>query len=238
MNNKFHTEEENDFEYKQYKNGLNPYWGKYSQKFTLKPIPYGNRNKQRFKEEVQSYFQSIHYYFVDEVKVHINLYLNEGRRYETPESADLDNYAKLICDCLKGSKGILIDDVQIQHLSISWLDTVNEEYFEVTIQARPDDFIMKDIEFYEMPNKMYYPISNKTWSLEGVKEFNEKLLLAEILYDRLKNLGKIRHQMHQEGLQGESAYYQYMMLHPIIRGFNKNRILEAGFKLHAISQWK
>lgn len=238
MKNPLHTEEENQFEYEQSKRGINPYWGKYSQKFAIKPIPYGNRNKQRFKEEVQSYFQSIQYYFVDEVKLHINLYLSEGRRYETPDSADLDNYAKLICDCLKGSKGILIDDIQIQHLSISWFDTVNEEYFEVAIQGRSDDFIMKDIEFYEMQNGMYYPISNKVWTTNGVKVFDEKLRMAGILCERLRLLGKVRHQMHQEGLQGETAYYEYMKYHPIIRGFNKNRVLESGYMLHTLADWQ
>lgn len=171
MEKPLHTEGENKFELEQSKKGLNPYWGEYSQKFAIRPIPYGNRDKQIFKEKVQNYFQSIYYYFIDEVKVHINLYLNEGRRYETPDSADLDNYAKLICDCLKGNKGILIDDIQIQHLSITWFDTIHEEYFEVAIHGRTDDFIMKDIEFYEMPNGMYYPISNKVWTIEGVKEF-------------------------------------------------------------------
>lgn len=236
--NLLHREEENEFEYEQSKMGLNPYWGEYSGKFAIRPIPYGNRNKQIFKEEVQKYFQGIYYYFVDEVKVHINLYLNEGRRYETPDSADLDNYAKLICDCLKGSKGILIDDIQIQHLSISWLDTIQDEYFEVSVHGRPDDFIMKDVEFYEMLNGMYYPISNKVWTLEGVEEFEQKQKMLEILFDSLRVLGKVRHQMHQEGIQGETAYNQYMKYHPIIRGFNKNRILESGFKLYTLAEWQ
>jgi hypothetical protein len=100
------------------------------------------------------------------------------RRYETPDSADLDNYAKLICDCFKGSKGILIDDTQIQHLSISFFDTIDAEYFEVTIHGRTDDFIMKDVDLYEMPNGMYYAISNKVRTIEGVKGFEERLKMV------------------------------------------------------------
>ena len=59
------------------------------------------------------------------------MYLNEQRRYETPDSGDLDNYAKVICDALKGKNGILIDDIQIQRLNIGWIDTTKEECFEV-----------------------------------------------------------------------------------------------------------
>lgn len=62
--------------------------------------------------------------------------------------------------------------------------------------------------------------------------------MAEVLCDHLRLLGKVRHQMHQEGLQGETAYLEYMKFHPIIRGFNKNRILESGFKLHTMDEWQ
>ena len=54
----------------------------------------------------------------------------------------------------------------------------------------------------------------------------------------IKLLGKVRHQMHQEGLQGEDAYYEYMKFHPIIRGFNKNRVLESDFNHYTMGEWR
>lgn len=77
-------------------------------------------------------------------------------------------------------KGCNFLNIQIQHLSISWFDTIQDEYFEVFVNGRPDDFIMKDVEIYEMLNRMYYPISNKVWTLEGVKEFEQKQKMLEI----------------------------------------------------------
>lgn len=225
-----------EFELQQYEKGLNPFFGEYHQTFNIRPIPYGNKNKEQFKAAVQEYFKDTHYYFYDEVKVEIQLYLNERRRYETPDSGDLDNYAKLICDALKGKNGILIDDIQIQRLSIDWIDTVSIEHFEIRIFSRPDDFIMKDIEFYEMPNRLYYPISNKTWTLEGIKEVrvDEKESIIKSLFEILKNVRSLRHELHHQGLQGEKAYHEYMKLHPVLRGYNKNRILESGFVLNNI----
>lgn len=229
-----------EYEQQQYKKGLNPLFGEYHQSFSIRPIPYGNRNKEQFKANVQEYFNDIHYYFFDEVKVEIELYLNEHRRYETPDSGDLDNYAKLICDALKGKNGILIDDIQIQRLSIGWIDTVKDEHFEIRIFSRPDDFIMKDIEFYEMPNGLYYPISNKTWSLEGIEKVKteEKEAIQKLLFDTLKNVRSLRHEMHHRGLQGAKAYYEYMKIHPVLRGYNKNRLIESGFNVEKLSDWK
>lgn len=223
-----------EIEQKQYEKGINPFFGEYHQMFNIRPLPYGNKNKEQFKVAVQEYFKNLYYYFYDEVRVEIELYLNEQRRYETPESGDLDNYAKLICDSLKGKNGILIDDVQIQRLSIGWIDTMKDEYFEVRIFSHPDSFVLKDIEFYEMPNGLYYPISDKKWTVDGIKEvtFKEKEDIQKMLYVILKDVRKKRHVLHQEGKQGPKAYYEYMRSHPVLRGYNKNRLLESGFKIY------
>ncbi|MBG9757292.1 MULTISPECIES: RusA family crossover junction endodeoxyribonuclease [Lysinibacillus] len=222
-----------EYEQKQHEKGFNPFLGQYHQKFYIQPIPYGNKNSQHFKATVQEYFKKLHYYFYDEVRVEINLYLNEQRRYETPDSGDLDNYAKLICDALKGKNGILIDDIQIQRLSIAWIDTMNDEYFEVRIFSHPDAFILKDIEFYEMPNRLYYPISNKQWTLNGIRVVTstEREDIKKVLTVLLKDVRSMRHDLHQKGKQGQEAYYEYMKYHPVLRGYNKNRILDSGFNV-------
>lgn len=226
-----------EYEQEQYEKGLNPLFGEYHQIFDIRPIPYGNKNRGQFIEKVQEYFKDIHYYFYDEVKVEIELYLNEQRRYETPDSGDLDNYAKLICDALKGKNGILIDDTQIQRLTIGWIDTMQEEHFEVRIFSHPDSFILKDIEFYEMPNGLYYPISEKVWTIDGIKEVTtaEKEVFQKALFISIKDVRKKKHILHQKGKQGPKAYYEYMKRHPILRGYNKNRIIDSGFNIKNIS---
>lgn len=89
---------------------------------------------------------NVYFLYFGEVKVEIMLYLNEQKRLETPELADLDNYAKLICDSLKGPFGLLIDDSQIQTLSIWWIDYPKSSYFEIrVIGLLPDEYLVKPV---------------------------------------------------------------------------------------------
>ena len=112
--------EDMEFEYKRYMQGHNPLNGIWEQIFKFPPVSYSNKSeaKIKFKEKVQSLL-SVQYIFVNEIQLTITLYLNEEKMRTTPEYGDLDNYAKSICDALKGHDGIMIDDCQIQRLDIS-----------------------------------------------------------------------------------------------------------------------
>jgi Holliday junction resolvase RusA-like endonuclease len=231
------TENDNfKIESKGYEQGINPLMGEFKRKFDIKPIPYGNKNKSIFFNEVRELLKDVKYYFWGEIKLNIRIYLNESRRYETPESGDLDNYAKLICDSLSGTDGIIIDDSQIQTLIVQWIDTTKQEHFEVDIFSHPDEFIIKDVEFYEMQNGLYYPFSKKYWSLEGVKENNDLFPLLQLFYDLTKIQKPLKHTFRQMGLNKEDAYYQAQKVHPVLRGFHFNRISQ--FKIHKLKEWK
>lgn len=227
--------EQLEIEEQGYKNGINPMMGKFSRRFDIKPIPYGNKNKSTFFANVRNKLQDIKYYFWGEIKFTIRIFLNESRRYETSESGDLDNYAKLICDSVSGVNGIIIDDSQIQTLIVQWIDTTEDEYFEVEISSHPDEFILKDIEFYEMPNGLYYPFSKKYWTTEGIKE-NDFAPLLILCYEVTKMQKPFKHQLRMSGLNKEEAYYQAQKIHPVLRGFHPNRIFS--FESYKLSDWK
>lgn len=122
--------------------------GAFSRKFEFAPVPHGGKDSEQFALKVRGALADIKYFFFGEVQLVITLYLDEQKRLETPELADLDNYAKLLCDSLKGPKGLLIDDAQIQSLSISWIDTPRTSSFELEIRGIPDEFIMKPLTLY------------------------------------------------------------------------------------------
>ena len=84
-----------------------------------------------------------------------------------------------------------------------------------------------------MHNRLYYPISDKLWTVDGVRDVivAEKEAIQKVLSGILKDVRKKRHIMHQEAKQGVEAYYEYMKAHPVLRGYNKNRLLDNGFKL-------
>jgi Holliday junction resolvase RusA-like endonuclease len=153
-----------------YKAGLNPMMGEFSRKFCFAPVPHGSKKSHQFTEQIHKVLDDIKYVYFGEVKLDITLYLDEQKRIETPELADLDNYAKLICDSLKGPNGLLIDDTQVQSLLVSWIDTPESPYFEIHAKGHPDEFIMKPLALYEMSNGLFYPISPYSWTKDGIKK--------------------------------------------------------------------
>ncbi len=152
---------------------------------------------------------------------------------------DLDNYSKVICDSLKGSNGLLIDDSQIQRLEIAWIDTCKTPYFEVSISGHPDEYCIKPLRLYEMSNKMFYPISFLKWSPSGlVNVTNDNILRELFLLNFMTSTARqIRHKLRQDGLCRDDAFYQTLGINPVLKGFHKNRVTDSNFELVKFNQW-
>lgn len=72
-----------------------------------------------------------------EIQLEITLHLDVQTVLETSDTADLDNYAKAIHDGLKGPRGIMFDDTQVQALVIPWLDGYGDPSFTEAARGRP-----------------------------------------------------------------------------------------------------
>jgi Holliday junction resolvase RusA-like endonuclease len=221
-----------------YEKGINPLMGRFEKTFKFPPVPYGSRQRNVFKEKIIDALQNIEYLFFGEVRLEIILYLNEQKRYETPELADLDNYAKLICDSLKGSTGILIDDCQIQSLNVSWIDTNIEGYFEIIINGHPDEYLMKPLKIYEMSNTLFYPISDRIWTTEGIREAVPDIDILNYLDKMTITSKKFRHTIRKSGTDQDRAFQLSHYLSPVLTGFHKNRVIDSGFEIIELKDWK
>ncbi|HML03569.1 MAG TPA: RusA family crossover junction endodeoxyribonuclease, partial [Candidatus Bathyarchaeia archaeon] len=223
-----------------YKKGHNPVMGEFNRKFNFAPISYVNPNANKFKEEVREAIADIQYLYFGEVKLEITTYCSEQKRLETSELADLDNYAKLLCDGLKGPQGILIDDTQIQSLSISWIDVNCQPYFEIYIKGHPDDFVLGPIALYEMPNGLFYPISARSWTKDGIKEMSEKhqRILLAVLHDRIGSSKEFRAELRKSGRSPTLAYENNRYVLPILSGLPKGRIVGSGFEISYVKDWE
>lgn len=230
-----------EIEAQRYKAGYNPMFGEFNRRFDFAPVPYSGskNNRHKFIKQVQRELVDVKFVYFGEVKLDITLYFDEQKRLETPELADLDNYAKLLCDALKGPHGLLIDDTQIQSLFISWIDTPLHYYFTIRLNGNPDDYIMKPISLYEMPNRLFYPISSKSWTKEVIKSNTPKQrnLLLAILYVMIKNSWDFRQTLQQEGWQRMEAFWASRGLSPILVGFHKSRVVDSGFNLYHLEEW-
>src|SRR5574337_661129 len=116
--------------------GINPMFGEWQQTFDLEPVSYANPGAARaaFKVAVRAQLRN-RFVFVGGISITIVLYLDEQKMLETPSYGDIDNHAKQLLDTIKGSGGILIDDCQVQHLDISWIDVPYSARFEMAIKA-------------------------------------------------------------------------------------------------------
>ena len=231
----FHTES------KGAENGVNPFFGEWRQRFRFSPVASTAKpeRRQNFRQRIQEAI-GCSFYFTDEVKVEITLHIDEQRIRETDQTADLDNFAKCILDCLKGKNGILIDDCQIQSLHISWIDIYDDnEWFEVEIRGHPDEFLLRDVVLYEMPDKLWYPLSNHSWDNGEALPVNEVTRLAgPLILEAMTDFSrKLRSKMRATGLSRMQAYRKSKYHSTGARGFHKSRV-EGEFDLVPMKKWK
>lgn len=221
--------------------GVNPFFGEWRKSFKFPPVAYTAKSEKRaeFRKRVRAEI-GVEYYFIDEVKVDITLHIDEQRFRETDKTADVDNFAKCILDCLKGKDGILIDDCQIQSLHISWIDVHDEhEWFEVEIKSHPDEFMLKDVKLYEMPNGLWYPLSNRSWDHGAAMPVNDATIIAgPLILEAMTDFShKIRAKLRRHGRNRMQAYRESKYHDTLARGFHKSRV-EGEFELVSLGEWR
>lgn len=222
--------------------GLNPMFGDWERTFNFAPIPYrdGGSRLRAFRQQMHDAV-SEQYFFSGEVRLDIVLHLDVQTVLETSETADVDNFAKGILDGLKGPKGVLFDDTQVQALTIYWVDShgQSDTRFYVAIKASPDEFLMKPQEFYELSDGLWYPHGRSTWNRGNPEEQPEAHKWAVLLtLDEIVGAEKrTRHALRQAGHDRLSAYQVSRYLGSLARGFHKSR-LDDGFLAHGRRQWR
>lgn len=217
--------------------------GDWSKHFPFAPVPYGDGGAKR-KELRNNIHSKIteQFFYSGEVRLTIHLSLNVQQVLETSETADLDNYAKAILDGLKGPGGILLDDCQVSALNIFWTDTFGSESptFDVSISASPDDFIQKPVDFYEMADRLWYPISPYVWE-DGHKKQRTDTQHAGALWitDAMAEAkARGRHVLRQQGgMHAHRAYWESNKFSSSsLRGYHRSRI-DSGFQSHSRKEW-
>lgn len=237
-----HSDEAFEHERKGANAGLNPMFGDWQHRFDFAPISYaaGGVKRAAFREAIQAELKN-KFFYTNEVRLDIVLHLDVQTVLETDETADVDNYAKAILDGLKGPNGILLDDTQVQALTIYWLDSYGRDrtYFEVSISSSPDDFMLKPVEFYEMPDGLWYPHGRRMWSDGGQEDQSDRnhyagLLILEVMSSVKRDA---RHLFRKSGMDRLRAYQQGMYVSSSARGFHRSRI-DEGFPVHPRRNWQ
>lgn len=220
--------------------GLNPMFGEWQHRFSLAPVPYGNgKGLAAFKAAIQAELGAVRFFYADEVKLEITLFLDMQTVLETSETADLDNYAKAILDGLRGPAGIIFDDTQVQALCISWIDS-HETYFTVEAKASPDSFVLKGVESYEMPDGLWYPHGKTIWTNGDAEDTSELSFFAGLLINEMMSEVQraARMAFRKSGYDRLEAYRTGGYFSSSARGFHKSRVTAAGFVLRPREEWR
>jgi len=244
-----------EIEYKSASLGFNPKMGGWELTIPGRPVPYScahRDEKERWQNEIRKAIGGNRsWIYSHQVSLSVELSIDYQSIIETNEIADLDNYAKLICDSLKGSEGIVIDDCQFQHLDISWIDAPNKEHELVLLRFRaaPDDFLVLPIRIYEMSDSLFYPFSDYRWTPEGPIAISfaerEKRLVTADAFTRVKK--QMRHTFREAGSPQFRSFQKTMPLwdhisviigeYASIWGFNKSRVVDSGFEIIPYQKW-
>lgn len=236
----FTYENQLEMERKRVLAGINPMFGEWQHHFRFAPVPYGNVAARRgdFRAAIQAELTN-QWFYANEITLEITLHVDVQTTLETDETADLDNYVKAILDALKGPNGIMIDDTQVQSLSISWIDGYSEPSFIVAARGSPDDFVLKPQEFYEMPDGLWYPHGRVLWTdgqAERISDRNHFAFLS-IIELMSSTQRRVRAEARKNGANRLRAYQTGRYASTSARGFHRSRIA-GDFPMHSRREWQ
>lgn len=173
------------------------------------------RKKELITSEIHNIISKFSFILLSDVQISIEWHIHPQKRYESDSSADVDNIIKPILDAISGSRGIIVDDCQVQAISCHWVDwDRDEQKITITIQMIDNDAwrLKYDLVFVHMGKGLCYPIA-----LQGEAP-EEVLSIVEALKDRIER----RERRMAEG----ASYYFAQMSMPLRRIFHISRLKE------------
>lgn len=97
------------------------------------------RKRRGLKEDIQALTRGVPWMYTGDVSIEIEWTVHLRWRYESDRAVDVDNIVKPILDGLTGPDGILIDDTQVNHVSVHWTTWTRTDRQHVRISIRSLD---------------------------------------------------------------------------------------------------
>ncbi|MCQ8181766.1 RusA family crossover junction endodeoxyribonuclease [Methylomonas sp. SURF-1] len=128
-----------------------------------KPVSLQNDGAKRaaFKKELQKITSQSEYIITGTCWIAIDYYCQHVRREKNPGVYDIDNIVKPILDGLTGERGLIVDDVVVNRVTVNWIDSPHDDWFEVEIEYPDLLFSRKaDLVFLKSPSGWCFPSTN------------------------------------------------------------------------------
>lgn len=117
--------------------------------------------KDELLQDLQRDLRSYDFLLTGDVQIELEWLVHERLRYESDETADVDNILKPTLDALCGPDGILLDDCQVQSISSTWIDWIrNDQQLTLRIRHEPYEVLARGtIAFVDLGQNLYIPLS-------------------------------------------------------------------------------
>jgi Holliday junction resolvase RusA-like endonuclease len=103
-----------------------------------------SRKKRALTAELRELTEQVPWMYTGDVSVTIEWTVHLRWRYESHSAVDVDNMVKPILDAIAGPRGILIDDTQVNHVSVNWTTWTRTDRQHLKIEVRS-----LDLDLYE-----------------------------------------------------------------------------------------
>jgi hypothetical protein len=187
--------------------------------FTVRKKPVSLQGKKDKKDNLKNHIQNItthsEYIVTGTCWIAIDYYCKHINRLKNPGVYDMDNIIKPILDGLVGQKGLIIDDVIVDRVTVNWIDTHLDDYFDVEL-CYPDLNYLKKSEliFIKSKSGWCFPIHAG---------------LAKILKEDNLNLIKLYFETW-DSIQTEDDYHNHVYGLPIQQFIYYEKIRDSGYK--------
>jgi Holliday junction resolvase RusA-like endonuclease len=187
-----------------------------------KPVSLQNDGAKRaaFKKELQDITSQSEYIVTGTCWIAIDYYCQHVRREKHPGVYDIDNIVKPILDGLTGERGLIIDDVIVNRVTVNWIDTPFNDWFEVEIECLDLLFFKKaDLVFLKSSSGWCFPSTNADIADAGY------MVLAK------------RYFATWDSISNEADYYSSVYYLPIQNFIYYVKIRDKGFQFVELSEF-
>ena len=107
--------------------------------FALEPVSMQNSNEKKLamRKQIQMVTERSPFLVTGPVFVSIDYYCSNIKRLKNHGAYDLDNIVKPLLDSLSGVNGILLDDTQVERVTVNWIDTYQNEEVHMALNYLP-----------------------------------------------------------------------------------------------------
>lgn len=128
------------------------------------PVSQGadGRKRRALGAELRQLTSQVPWMYTGDVSVEIEWTVHLQWRYESDRAEDVDNIVKPILDGITGPEGVLIDDTQVNHVSVNWNTWLRTDRQHLKIRFRSLDQDLyaskQDLVFVEVRPKLFLPL--------------------------------------------------------------------------------